>query len=211
MDLDRRTARALVAHLPEVVLHVSRHDPVVRKAHCPGQIARLIVRAQVKRLATLEIGGVQAVRVKLEDIGEHLPGPVEGLLLEIVAKGPIAEHLEERVVIAVLADVITVVVLSSGADTLLRVGGALQLAEFGAHVDGAIEIGLVLAHTGVDKEEGGIVVRYDRGRRHKIMTFVEVEIEEGLANFVRRPDIGSRCRNDNEISLSPKISPGRPL
>ena len=36
--------------------------------------------------------------------------------LEVVAKGPVAEHLKERVVVQVLADIVQVVVLAAGAD-----------------------------------------------------------------------------------------------
>jgi hypothetical protein len=46
----------------------------------------------------------------------------DGFLLEVVAEGPVAEHLEERVVIGVEADVVEVVVLAAGADALLGVG-----------------------------------------------------------------------------------------
>ena len=42
-------------------------------------------------------------------------------LLEVIAERPVAEHLEEGVVVGVLADVVEVVVLAAGADALLRV------------------------------------------------------------------------------------------
>ena len=41
-------------------------------------------------------------------------------LLEVVAEGEIAEHLEEGVMARGVADVIEVVVLAAGADAFLR-------------------------------------------------------------------------------------------
>ncbi len=52
----------------------------------------------------------------------EFPGPLDGFLLEVIAEGPVPEHLEERVVIGVEPDVIEVVVLAAGADAFLRVG-----------------------------------------------------------------------------------------
>ena len=54
----------------------------------------------------------------------ELPSPFNGFFLEVVAEGPVAEHLEEGVVVGVVADVFEVVVLAAGADALLRVGCA---------------------------------------------------------------------------------------
>ena len=61
----------------------------------------------------------------LPDFREQFPRPGDRFLLEVVAEGPVAEHLEEGVVVGVLADVVEVVVLAAGADALLRVGGPL--------------------------------------------------------------------------------------
>ena len=59
-----------------------------------------------------------------QTFGDQFPGPVDGFLLEVIAEGPVAEHLEERVVVGVEADVFEVVVLAAGADAFLGVGGA---------------------------------------------------------------------------------------
>ena len=57
-------------------------------------------------------------------------------LLEVVAEAPVAEHLEEGVVVGVLADVVEVVVLAAGADALLRVRRPLVRRLLGAEEDG---------------------------------------------------------------------------
>ena len=53
-----------------------------------------------------------------------VPGELDGALLEIVAEGEIAEHLEEGVVARGVADIVEVVVLAAGAHAFLRRGRA---------------------------------------------------------------------------------------
>jgi hypothetical protein len=52
-----------------------------------------------------------ASHVRAAHLGEQLPGPGDGVLLEVVPKGPVAQHLKEGVVVRVLAHVVQVVVL----------------------------------------------------------------------------------------------------
>ena len=52
-------------------------------------------------------------------LSEELPGPADSLLLEVIAKRPVAQHLEEGVVVHVLADVVQVIVLASRTYALL--------------------------------------------------------------------------------------------
>ena len=100
-------------------------------------------------------------------------------LLEVVAEGEVAEHLEEGVVARGVADVVEVVVLAAGAHALLRgrrrVVGARLLA--GEHV-------LELHHAGVGEHERGIVARHKRRRRHDLMALLLEEIEERSADLV---------------------------
>lgn len=46
-------------------------------------------------------------------LGQQLPSPADGFLLEVVAKGPVAQHLKEGVVVHVLADIVQVIVLTT--------------------------------------------------------------------------------------------------
>ena len=66
-----------------------------------------------------------------------------------LAEGPVAEHLEEGVVVNIFADVVEVVVLAAGTDALLRVGRARELRQRRRWVSGAEEDGFVLVHAGV--------------------------------------------------------------
>jgi len=64
---------------------------------------------------------IQAFRVEAKLDGQALPGHFDGLLLEVVPKRPVAEHLEVGVVVHVFAHVVQVVVLAPCPDALLRV------------------------------------------------------------------------------------------
>ena len=139
---------------------------------------------------------MQARLVEAPDPGEQLPGPGDRLLLEVIAEGPVAEHLEEGVVIGVVADVVEVVVLSAGADALLRVDDAAVLGRLGAE-----EVGLELVHAGVGEEQRRVVVRDDRRAGHeRVAVLLAKEVDEVLA------DLGGgsghdaaflRCRPEN--------------
>ena len=118
VDLRARPARPGVAHLPEVVLRVAGEDALGRQVLQP-QLARLVVRREPELLVALEVGGVEAVGRQPVHLRHELPRPRDGVLLEVVAERPAAEHLEERVVVRVHPDVLEVVVLAAGADALL--------------------------------------------------------------------------------------------
>ena len=51
-------------------------------------------------------------------LGQELPGVGDGLLLEVVPKRPVAQHLEEGVVVHIFAHIVQVVVLATGPDAL---------------------------------------------------------------------------------------------
>jgi hypothetical protein len=95
VDLAAGTTRPLVAHLPKVVLHVSRENVVVGHADSLPQLLGLEVGVKASLLVALEIGDIQPIRVESVDLGEQFPRVVNGLLLEVVPKTPVAQHLEE--------------------------------------------------------------------------------------------------------------------
>ena len=128
VDLCAGAARAGLAHLPEVVLHVSGED-VVRRQDLEPEVFGFIVGWEAEFLVAFEVCGVQGFGGEFVDLGEEFPGPLDGFLFEVVSEGPIAEHLEEGVVVGVLADIVEVVVLAAGADALLAVDSALETGE----------------------------------------------------------------------------------
>mmetsp|Transcript_30041 Transcript_30041/g.68240 ORF Transcript_30041/g.68240 Transcript_30041/m.68240 type:complete len:689 (-) Transcript_30041:287-2353(-) len=162
VNLCARTARASVTHLPEVVLHVEGQDLALRQVLLPD-VPSLVVRRHIGllRVATV-VRRVQTIGVDLVDLGQQLPCPADGLLLEVIAEGPIPQHLEKGVVVHILAHIFQVVVLATRPDALLRVRCSLELRKWVAGVDLANENRLELVHASIDEEQGGIVVRHNR-------------------------------------------------
>jgi hypothetical protein len=111
-DFRAGSARAVVAHRPEIILGRDADDAAF------GQAGDLL--PQVERLIVGVIdGGGQPVRVQAPLLGDEGPGMVDRLLLEIIAEGEIPEHFEERMVARRVADIVEVVVLAAGADAFL--------------------------------------------------------------------------------------------
>ena len=126
-------------------------SPAALEDGCPVGV-RLIVECGGVAFFRSVDGGVEAFRREAPDLGQEFPSPFNGFFLEVVAEGPVAEHLEEGVVVGVVADVFEVVVFASGADALLRVGCAgwavgCRLA--------AEKVGHELVHPGVGEEQSG--------------------------------------------------------
>ena len=176
VDLAAGAAGAGVAHLPEIVVLVAEHDVVFGKVAQPCLLRLFVHRGLVR---ALEDGGVEQALVYLVNFGEKFPRPVYGFVLEIVAEAPVAEHLEHRVVVCVVAHFFKVVVLSADAEALLRVGGA-ERAGFGI----AEEYILELVHPGVGEHQRRVVLYYHGCRRDHRVALRGEEIEKLLANLL---------------------------
>ena len=172
VDLAAGAAGTGVAHGPEVVLVPQPHDQGV--GH-PGHLA-----PQGPRLLVCLVDGVdEAPGVERVLPGEQLVGEGDGLLLEVVAEGEVAQHLEEGVVPRGAAHVLQIVVLAPGAHALLRAGGpgvsALGLAR---------EDVLELVHACVGEQQGRIVAGDQRGAGDGLMAPGGEELEEGAPNLM---------------------------
>ena len=116
-DLRARTARAGVAHRPEIVGAGDAHDLGVGQ---PGDLL-----PQIERLVVVDIDrDHQAIGRQAEFLGDQVPGELDRAVLEVVAEREVAEHLEEGVMARRVADIVEVVVLAAGAHAFLRRGGA---------------------------------------------------------------------------------------
>ena len=160
MDFRTGAAGTRVAHFPKVVVLVAVDDVVLREILSPI-VGSLVVAAQSVVGRTLEHGDVEVSRVDFEDIDKVIVCPLYLFFLKEVAKAPIAEHLEHRVVVGVMPDLLQVVMLAAHAETLLGVGlpAALRLTIAEDDV-------LKLVHAGVREHKGRIVLDYHRSRRH---------------------------------------------
>src|SRR5262245_2210713 len=180
-DLRARTARAGVAHLPEVVALERRPARLVADArHAVLRDADLLRPDLVRLVVGLVHRDPEALRRELVDLGQELPRVADRIALEVVPEAEVAEHLEERVVARGVAHVLEVVMLAARAHAALGGGRArvrpLVLAE--EHV-------LELHHPGVGEEQGRIVRGNERRRGHDRVAALGKEFHEPPANLVR--------------------------
>lgn len=56
-----------------------------------------------------------------------MPGPGNNFFFEVISERPVSEHLEEGVMVDILSNVVEIIMLSSGTNTLLSVDGSFQL------------------------------------------------------------------------------------
>ena len=129
MQLRAGAAGAGFAHHPEVVLLVAVYDVDGWIEACCAEFFRpdfpslFIARGGVAGFGIVD-RGVEAGGREFPAADDEFPCPVDRLFFEIIPERPVAQHLEHRVVVGVEADIIEVVVFSSGSDAFLRIGGA---------------------------------------------------------------------------------------
>ena len=197
MDFRAGAARAGFAHHPKIVFLAAIHNVDFGIQAGGGEFLHPKIAGILIELAWIAIcligtidGRVEALRRKFPDAHNQLPSPIDGFLFEIIAKTPIAQHLEECVVIGVQPHILQVVVFAAGADALLGVGGAGRLAWDGAgpfvHVRRAFieENGDELIHARVGEEQAG-GIGHQAGRRDNGVPLGFEEIQKGLPNFSR--------------------------
>jgi hypothetical protein len=121
---------------------------------------------------------VQTLLRQLPDLRQKLPCPGDRVLLVVVAERPVAEHLEEGVMVGVVPHLLEIVVLAGDADALLGIGAARVLARSGPEEDI-----LELVHPRVGEVEGRIPVGDHRcGGDDRVAALAE-ELEERLSDF----------------------------
>ena len=171
-DLRARAARAGLAHRPEIVGGRDADDAVVGQA---GDLA-----PQRRRFLVLGIDrDQQPVGRQCEFLGDQVPGEFDRPVLEIVAEGEIAQHLEEGVVPGGIADIVEIVVLAAGAHAFLRGRGAL----IGPGLDAGEDV-LELHHARIGEHQCRVVARHERRRGHPLVIVLREIVEERGPDFV---------------------------
>src|SRR5215467_8386722 len=160
-----------VAHGPEVVLLPQAEDAVVAQAGdlLPEGEGVVVVG---------EDGGLEAVLGEAEVAGEELPAELDGVFLEVIAEGEIAQHLEEGVVPGGPAHVLEIVVLASRPHALLRGGSAHVVARLLAE-----EHALELDHARVGEEQRRVLGGHERRRAHHGVAVTREVVEKLLAKL----------------------------
>src|SRR5690606_35650162 len=182
VDLRAGTARPRVPHHPEIILRAAEQDVVVRDSRFAiPQPGRLLVGSEPEPLIALVHRRIQPIRLEPPHIHQKLPRPSDGLLLEIVAEAPVAQHLEEGVMVGVQAYLLKVVVLSRDAKALLRIYGAHIRTLAGAQKDI-----LELVHPGIREQQSRISARHEGIAGHHLVAPLSEEAQELLADLFGR-------------------------
>ncbi len=212
VDLGARSARAGLAHLPEVVAGHAGHpdDALVAEAgHLAPDRPGVVVGGHA--LGAPEDRDEQAIFGKVVDLREELPRVGDGHFFEVVAEREVAEHLEERVVAGRDAHVLEVVVLAGDADDLLARGRARVRARLFPDEDV-----LELHHPGVDEHQRRIVLRDERRALNELVLAALEELEERAADLGGRTGhvraaIARRRSSHRAATRSPSSAPRRAL
>src|SRR6266581_5123704 len=146
--------------------------------NCPGKI-------DIRRIRRLKYGYVKFFLWDGKPFrrSQQFPGVGDGFLLEIIAEGEIAKHLEERVVALGKADVFKVVMLAAGTHAFLRGGGARIGALFEAE-----EHILELVHPGIGEEQRRIAMRHERRAPQALVPLALKEAQEHFADLIPAQD-----------------------
>lgn len=81
----------------------------------------LLVDGQVQATVTVEISHVKSFRINPVLLRDQVPGHSAGVSFEVVAEGPVTQHLEECVMVSIRAHDLQVVVFAPYPDTFLGV------------------------------------------------------------------------------------------
>ena len=163
MNLATGTTGTGFTHLPEVLFLSKSQDAINGdSAHLAPKLCRLVV-LQKYRYPEFLFG-------KYPLPSEQLPGEGDGLLLVVIAEGPIPQHLKKGMVVGVSPHSLQVVVLATDAQALLRAGGTYIRELFYAEKD-IFE----LHHPGVSKEQSRVLF-WDQGRTlyYRVTLFAKV-------------------------------------
>ncbi len=182
VDFRAGAAGAGVAHRPPVVLLAkAQHACGVGAGLDPEPFGLVVVLVDRKP---------EPLDGQFELVDQQVPGKGNGVLLEIVAKREIAQHLEEGVMARAGADIFQVIVLAADAHALLAGRGALIVALFQPQEDV-----LELVHAGVDQQQRRVVVRHQAAAGHDGVTALMEIIKPDLANFVGRKAFHRQARS----------------
>ena len=174
VDEDFRTGTAWTgrAHGPEIVLVAEPENPVV------GQFDFLL--PQLGGLVVVLVdGGIQLVDRQFHLLRQEIPGEDDGVLLEVVAEGKVAQHLEEGMMPRGAPDLFEVVVLAAGTHAFLG-GRRAGVAAFLLPEEHVLE----RHHPGVGEQQGGVVLWHQRIARHHGVAAFREKVKKSFAYFV---------------------------
>ena len=143
------------------------------------EVVSLGVHLQAVLCIAAKHGDVQVPFVDMHHLGQEFPSVGDGLAFEIVAKRPVAQHLEHGVVVSVVAHFLQVVVLAADAEALLRIAGT-GIGCIGVAEEDVLE----LVHARIGEHECGVVLDDHGSGRHDVVGFALEEFKKLAADFV---------------------------
>ena len=163
-------------------MFITLQDVVFRKMRFPNS-ERLVITRNTVLFRTLEIGGVQARGVELVHLGQQLPREIDRTFLEVVSKRPVTKHFKERMMVTkieqalshlhIFTHIIKIIVFATSTNAFLRVARSLELGQGTARIylqvsskeepNLAEENRLVLVHSCICEQKGGVIERDNRG------------------------------------------------
>ncbi len=156
VDFGARTTRTYIAHFPKIIFFVAKEDTLFGQVLLP-KLQSFSIWFEIFGGIAFKNRDIKALFGQAIYLGEQLPTPSNGLFLEIIAKRPVAEHFEERMVVSIVAYIFQIVVLACYAEAFLGIGNARRGRCFGAQ-----EEIFELRHTGVHKHQCRVVFEYQR-------------------------------------------------
>ena len=176
MNFGARATGAGVAHFPEIILFIAMQNPLGRKMFHPN-VFGFFIQGQVVISASFKNSGIHAVGRYPHFIVQKFPGPINCLLLEIIAKRPVAQHLEHGMMVRIVANFLQIVMLARHAQTFLCIGNTYRLGRLVAQ-----ENIFKLVHPRIGKHQGRIVFYDHRGRIDNGMLFRNKKFQKGFQN-----------------------------
>ena len=124
MNFGARAARALIAHFPKIFLFAKFQNTVFGQHGAPD-IVGFLVKRHAFSLIAFKDGYIQPVFRDLINFGQEFPGPGQGIFFKVIAKGPVSEHFEHGMVVAIHAHIFQIIVFATYAKAFLGIGYAL--------------------------------------------------------------------------------------
>ena len=188
---------------PEVLGRRERDDALPRHADLLPELDRDLVGAEPElRIAGMH-GRPDAIPVESHVLADELRGELDRSFLEVLPEREVAEHLEEREVRPVEADLVDVrrpkALLHGHGQRRRRILPAEEVRHLGLHTGGREECGMV------------ICARDQRRRRHPQVALALEERLEALAKLGRRShhEILEALFAQDRISLTRSRSRGK--
>jgi len=173
----RAGAAGTASVLPEVISLAELDDTLARNSD--------LVSPDVSGFVVLLVDGdPQALRRDLQNLGEVLPRPCDGFMLEVVAKREVAEHFEVSSVARGLADVLDIRctnALLAGGDAVAR-----RLLD-------TLEVLFQRGHSGVDEQDRIIPLRNQRKAVQAQVSLTLEETQVALAEIIKSSPFHNVC------------------